>query len=62
MINIENKLPVIIFLIVFNVLSYFAGHKDGQNDNYFLGTVYLSIILLMGLGAYVYHSYLGYLK
>ena len=61
MIN-ENNIGIIIFFIVFNVLSYFAGHKDGQNDNYFLGTMYLSIILLMGLGACVYYSYLGYLK
>lgn len=61
MIN-ENNIDIIIFFIVFNVLSYFAGHKDGQNDNYFLGTMYLSIVLLMGLGACVYRSYLGYLK
>ena len=61
MIN-KNNIDIIIFFVVFNVLSYFAGHKDGQNDNYFLGAMYLSIILLMGLGAFVHHSYLGYLK
>lgn len=61
MIN-KNNIDIIIFFVVFNVLSYFAGHKDGQNDDYFLGAMYLSIILLMGLGAFVYHSYLGYLK
>ena len=61
MIN-ENNVSIIIFFIVFNILSYFAGHKDGQNDDYLLGTIYLSIILLMGLGACVYRSYLEYLK
>lgn len=61
MIN-ENNVSIIIFFVVFNVLSYFAGHKDGQNDNYFLGTMYLSIVLLMGLGACAYRAYLGYLK
>jgi len=61
MIN-ENNVSIIIFFIVFNILSYFAGHKDGQNDDYFLGAMSLSIILLMGLGACAYHSYLGYLK
>lgn len=61
MIN-ENNISIIIFFVVFNVLSYFAGHKDGQNDDYFLGAVYLSIVLLMGLGACAYRAYLGYLK
>ena len=61
MIN-ENNIGIIIFFIVFNVLSYFAGHKDGQNDDYVLGIIYLSIVVFMGLGACVYHSYLGYLK
>ena len=61
MIN-ENNIGIIIFFVVFNVLSYFAGHKDGQNDDYVLGMMCLSIVLLMGLGACVYRSYLGYLK
>lgn len=57
----KNNIDIIIFFIVFNVLSYFAGHKDGQNDDYVLGIMYLSIVVFMGLGACVYHSYLGYL-
>ena len=61
MIN-ENNVSIIIFFVVFNVLSYFAGHKDGDNDDHVLGIMYLSIILFMGLGACVYRSYLGYLK
>lgn len=61
MIN-KNNIDIIIFFVVFNVLSYFAGHKDGQNDDYVLGIVYLSIMLFMGFGACAYHSYLGYLK
>lgn len=61
MIN-ENNVSIIIFFVIFNVLSYFAGHKDGQNDNYFLGAMYLSIVLLMGLGACAYHAYLGFAK
>ena len=61
MIN-ENNVSIIIFFVVFNVLSYFAGHKDGQNDDYVLGLMYLSFVVFMGLGACVYRSYLGFGK
>lgn len=62
MINIENKLPAIIFFIVFNVLSYMAGHKDGTNEDFSLGIIFILIIFFMALGAGAYHTYVGYLK
>ena len=61
MIN-ENNVSIIIFFVVFNILSYFAGHKDGQNDDYVLGIMFLSIVVFMGLGACEYRSYLGFGK
>ena len=43
MIN-ENNVSIIIFLLSLTFLSYFAGHKDGQNDNYF----YMFVNCLVG--------------
>lgn len=57
-----NNFSIIVFSTVFCILSYFAGHKDGQNDDFSLGIMFIFTIFFMILGAGIYHTYMGFLK